>query len=141
MQKSQVVSKSVADYRFLISLLVMSVMVCAVFAGQPDMFWPQVEHQRATQAAISLYGDRVSLQGLFNSSTGAPVRVRGGFEGETMNINPDREEMIEFIDSHWDMFRISSENLDIIRSSEVAGKSIFTARQKMDGRPVPKIWD
>jgi hypothetical protein len=92
-------------------------------------------HVSATRTVDLADGQRVTLTGTFNSLTGAPVEVQGGFEGERIAAT-DREALVRFIGEHPAQFRITPSDLEVLTSGTVRHKSYLTALQKVDGRPV-----
>ncbi len=90
---------------------------------------------RATRTVEFADNQRFVLKGLFNSRTGAPVEVQGGFEGERIP-QADREAMLRFIGGHPAQFHVAPGELDMLASGQIRHKSYLTARQKIDGRPV-----
>ncbi len=122
---------------FFVSLFLVSIMtISSAFATQPTSFWPETQQVQSTQAIISQDGESTTLIGTFNPSTNAPVRVRGGFEGVIYSGDATTADLSNFIDDYPDMFKVESEDLDVIHAGEILDRTNFTAQQLVDGHPV-----
>ncbi len=106
------------------------------FADMPKEFWPLINSEQTTKTCQLLDGTELHLSGQFNIETGAPIRVTGGFNDADRVADNSTESVMQFIDHHRELFKIPTTQMEILWAGEVKGKSIFTARQLIDQRPV-----
>ncbi|NQV01774.1 MAG: hypothetical protein HQ542_03960, partial [Bacteroidia bacterium] len=129
-------SETIRSYSVIVTILVVGLVISLSLAEQPESFWPENEQIRSSSAIKGATGEELQLKGLFNVTTGLPIRVQGGFEEFAFHGTPSTGDVFSIIDQYHDMFGVSSENLEVLWSGQVLGKTSFTARQLIDGRPV-----
>ncbi|NQU06004.1 MAG: hypothetical protein HQ568_07915 [Calditrichaeota bacterium] len=129
-------SETIRSYPVIFTILVVGLVISLVFAEQQESFWHENEQIRSSGTISCATGEELQLNGLFNAVTGLPVRVQGGFEEFAFHGTPSTSDIATTIDDYPDMFRVSSENLEVLWSGQVLNKTSFTARQLIDGRPV-----
>ncbi|NQU05787.1 MAG: hypothetical protein HQ568_06825, partial [Calditrichaeota bacterium] len=126
-------SETIRSYPVIFTILLVGLVVSLVFAEQQESFWPENEQIRSSSTITCTSGGELQLNGLFNAATGLPIRVQGGFEEFAFHGTPSTSDIASIIDEHQDLFRVSSENLEVLWSGQVFGKTTFTARQLIDG--------
>ncbi len=102
----------------------------------PESFWPLNETEYRTTYYATASGGQKAIRGSFNEITGAPIRVFGGLSvvGKTGDISVS--DINSIVDSNNMFFNVSSSNLETLHFGKVLDKTYFTARQKIDNRPV-----
>ncbi len=124
---------------FALAILLM-VMVPVSFAAYPsvdnDAFWPQQQHVWVTGQSSGQTAGQAIYQGIVNAQTGAPVRVSGGLTQFPFTGQMDTQEMLSMLDLFPEYFQVGANEVEILHSGIVLGKSYLTARQLVDGVPV-----
>ena len=100
MSSSQILAERVRSYSVILALITVILFATVVFGAEFDSFWPGIERMRSDRNIVNSSGEQVSIHGLFNSITDAPIRIRGGFEGERFCVEPSEIELKNFIDEH-----------------------------------------
>ncbi len=129
---------STKDHSFMVILIILTIAlsVCVANAAQPKDFWPHSTEIRASKTVLDQDSNEILIDGIFNSMTGAPVRVHGGFEEVEFSGTPSTTDILDFIDENLSVFVISREQMKIARFEQFFGKTVFIAEQLIDGKPV-----
>jgi len=96
--------EAVRSYQVILTILLLGLVVSLAFANQPESFWPENEQIRSSRTIMCATGEELQLKGLFNSVTGLPIRVQGGFEEFSFHGTPSTGDITSIIDETQDLF-------------------------------------
>ncbi|MBD3165783.1 hypothetical protein GF324_04235, partial [bacterium] len=105
-------------------------------AALPEAFWPTQPGSFQTAEFNTPMDRTVRITGQFHAYTGKPIRVTGGFTETGFTHLPTVDELYQIVDENTEFFVLPTSELDVLHSGTVMGKSVLTARQNVDDRPV-----
>ena len=122
--------------RAINSTIVTLFIASAIFANSLlPSYWINKELTYEPQELLTTNGS-VALKGLFNAQTGAPVRVSALSDAGYIFPKTQSNDPETIIEQNLSLFKVNYKDLEILYQGIVKGKIYFTARQKLDNRPV-----